>query len=97
MTQKITHLCLHLNHNFSTGFKLNFSQFVLGLKVVEARISSKGADKLLDSNQRVPNFGFVVFEDERSVTECMNDKPIKLDGGHRINVEIKKNKVFYYF
>ncbi len=54
-------------------------------------------DKSLDSNQTVPNFGFVVFEDERSVIESMKNKPIKLDNGHRINVEVKKNKLTVIF
>jgi hypothetical protein len=48
--------------------------------------------KTTASGQRVPNFGFVVFEEERAVSECLRDKPILLNGGHRLNVETKKNK-----
>jgi hypothetical protein len=63
-------------------------------KVAEVRINSKGMaqTKTTASGQRVPNFGFVVFEEEKSVTECLNFKPIFLPDGHRLNVETKKNK-----
>ncbi len=45
----------------------------------------------------MPNFGFVVFNDESSVTECLKKKPIHLPANefrqeHRLNVEEKKNK-----
>ena len=64
------------------------------MQVAEVRISSKGIaqSKTTASGQRVPNFGFVVFEEERGVTECLKDKPIHLSDGHRLNVETKKNK-----
>ena len=63
-------------------------------QVAEVRISSKGIaqSKTTASGARVPNFGFVVFEEERGVNECLKDKPIHLSDGHRLNVETKKNK-----
>lgn len=45
---------------------------------------------LPDSQKAVPNFGFVVFEDEKAATECLAQKPINLPNGHRLNVETKK-------
>lgn len=63
-------------------------------KVAEVRISSKGVaqSKTTASGQRVPSFGFVVFEEERAVQDCLKHKPIHLSDGHRLNVETKKNK-----
>ena len=49
--------------------------------------------KTLPTGQRVPNFGFVVFEEESAVQECLKRIPIHLPDGHRLNVETKKNKV----
>ena len=62
--------------------------------MAEVRISAKGVaqSKITASGQRVPNFGFVVFEEEKSVNECLREKPIHLNDGHRLNVETKKNK-----
>jgi len=62
-------------------------------KVVDVRINTKGvaqSKNLPDSQKSVPNFGFVVFEDEKSATECLSHKPINLPNGHRLNVETKK-------
>jgi hypothetical protein len=69
-----------------------FNQFG---KVAEIRINNKGAaqSKTTPQGQRVPNFGFVVFEEERSVQDCLGKRPIHLYGNHRLNVEEKKNKV----
>eukprot|EP00094_Tigriopus_californicus_P006742 TCALIF_06493-PA protein Name:"Similar to G3BP2 Ras GTPase-activating protein-binding protein 2 (Pongo abelii)" AED:0.24 eAED:0.24 QI:0/0.75/0.4/1/1/1/5/0/677 len=51
--------------------------------------------KTTPGGARVPNFGFVVFEDERSVQECLRRKPIHLpQDNHRLNVEEKMNKFF---
>lgn len=64
--------------------------------VADIRISNKGANqsKTTPGGARVPNFGFVVFEDERSVQECLRRKPILLPpDNHRLNVEEKMNKV----
>ena len=42
---------------------------------------------------RVPNFGFVVFDDERSVSRVLSSRPVKLPSdGHRLNVEEMKTK-----
>ena len=68
-------------------------------KVVEVRISSKGASqtKMLPSGARVPNFGFVVFADEKSVQRALKEKPVYLQpDNHRLNIEEKKNKVIHY-
>ena len=60
------------------------------------RINTKGvaqSKNLPDSQKSVPNFGFVVFEDEKAATECLSHKPINLPNGHRLNVETKKKNV----
>lgn len=63
-------------------------------KVVDVRINTKGvaqSKNLPDNSQKsVPNFGFVVFEDEKAANECLSQKPINLPNGHRLNVETKK-------
>lgn len=63
--------------------------------VKEVRISSKGVaqTKNLPGEKRVPNFGFVVFEEESAVVEVLRFSKlenIKLNGTHRLNVEEKK-------
>ena len=63
--------------------------------VADVRISNKGANqsKTQPGGPRVPNFGFVVFHDERAVAACLQRKQtIFLRGSHRLNVEEKKNK-----
>ena len=65
-------------------------------KVMEVRINTKGVDqsKMVSSGQKsVPNFGFVVFEDEKTAIDCLSQKPINLPNGHRLNVETKKKNV----
>jgi len=62
-------------------------------KVVDVRINTKGvaqSKNLPDSQKAVPNFGFVVFEDEEAASKCLAQKPINLPNGHRLNVETKK-------
>lgn len=62
-------------------------------KVVDVRINNKGVAQsrnLTDSQKSVPNFGFVVFEDEKAAMACLTHKPINLPNGHRLNVETKK-------
>jgi len=63
-------------------------------KVVDVRINNKGVTQsrnLPESSQKsVPNFGFVVFEDEKAANACLTHKPINLPNGHRLNVETKK-------
>ena len=64
--------------------------------MVDVRINTKGvaqSKNLPDSQKAVPNFGFVVFEDEKAATECLSHKPINLPNGHRLNVETKKKNV----
>ena len=72
-----------------------FDKFIL-FQVVDVRINTKGvaqSKNLPDSQKSVPNFGFVVFEDEKAATECLSHKPINLPNGHRLNVETKKKNV----
>ena len=61
--------------------------------MAEIRINSKGIaqSKIMPSGQRVPNFGFVVFETDAAVQECLKHTPVHLPDGHRLNVETKKN------
>ena len=61
--------------------------------MAEIRINSKGIaqSKIMPSGQRVPNFGFVVFETDAAVQACLNKTPVHLPDGHRLNVETKKN------
>ena len=40
-------------------------------------------------------YGLVIFEDEKSVADCLSQKPIYLPDGHRLNVETKKKNVSY--
>lgn len=40
----------------------------------------------------VPNFGFVTFEDDQAVVNCLKSKPITINGDHRLNVEEKKTR-----
>ena len=67
--------------------------FIEHIQVAEIRINSKGQtqSKTLPSGQRVPNFGFVVFETDAAVQDCLKHTPIHLPDGHRLNVETKKN------
>lgn len=61
-------------------------------KVLDVRINTKGQTQSKSnlSDKNVPNFGFVVFEDEKTTNECLSQRPITLTNGHRLNVEIKK-------
>merc|ERR1719167_153820 len=60
-------------------------------KVAEVRIIQKpGQPKFTVQGTRVPPFGFVVFEDESGVAQCLNNIPVLMDDGHRLNVEQKK-------
>ena len=81
----------NLPHNCTeSDLESLFSQFG---KVAEIRINSKGIaqSKIMPSGQRVPNFGFVVFETDAAVQACLNKTPVHLPDGHRLNVETKKN------
>ena len=70
-------------------------------KVADIRISNKGAaqSKQQPAGARVPNFGFVSFEEARAVQRVLSHlekKPIFLYDNHRLNVEEKKTKVGGY-
>lgn len=55
--------------------------------VVDIRINKK------DRNADVPNYGFVVFDDEKSVHEVLKNRGnFQLNDGHRLNVEEKKQR-----
>lgn len=58
--------------------------------VLEMRINTKQTQKM-GSGGKVPNFGFIVFEDPDSVHKVLEKKPIFFNG-HRLNVEEKKTK-----
>ena len=65
---------------------------------MDVRINNKGVAQsrnLTDSQKSVPNFGFVVFEDEKAAMACLTHKPINLPNGHRLNVETKKKNVIF--
>uniref|UniRef100_A0A3B3U321 GTPase activating protein (SH3 domain) binding protein 1 n=1 Tax=Poecilia latipinna TaxID=48699 RepID=A0A3B3U321_9TELE len=51
--------------------------------VLELRINSGG---------KLPNFGFVVFDDSEPVQKILSNKPIKFRGDVRLNVEEKKTR-----
>ena len=71
-------------------------RFFFIFQVVDVRINNKGVAQsrnLTDSQKSVPNFGFVVFEDEKAAMACLTHKPINLPNGHRLNVETKKKNV----
>ncbi|XP_061748176.1 ras GTPase-activating protein-binding protein 1 isoform X1 [Nerophis ophidion] len=52
--------------------------------VLELRINSGG---------KLPNFGFVVFDDSEPVQKILSSRPIKFRGEVRLNVEEKKNRM----
>ncbi|XP_061542621.1 ras GTPase-activating protein-binding protein 1 isoform X1 [Phycodurus eques] len=52
--------------------------------VLELRINSGG---------KLPNFGFVVFDNSEPVQKILNSRPIKLRGEVRLNVEEKKTRL----
>uniref|UniRef100_A0A673L9M0 Ras GTPase-activating protein-binding protein 1-like n=1 Tax=Sinocyclocheilus rhinocerous TaxID=307959 RepID=A0A673L9M0_9TELE len=51
--------------------------------VLELRINSGG---------KLPNFGFVVFDDAEPVQKILSNRPVKLRGDVRLNVEEKKTR-----
>ena len=69
-----------------------FSKFgkVVDISVIYSGVAYKN---LSDGTKGVPNFGFVVFEDEKAAADCLSQKPIYLPDGHRLNVETKKKNV----
>lgn len=75
----------NLPHNMSeTDLKDYFERYG---KVVDMRINKK------NGSLQVPNYGFVVFDDEKSVQEVLKNRgQFTLEDGHRINVEEKKQR-----
>ncbi|MGH0130277.1 UNVERIFIED_CONTAM: hypothetical protein FKN15_057037 [Acipenser sinensis] len=64
--------------------KAELKEFFEGYgNVVELRINSGG---------KLPNFGFVVFDDPEPVQKILANKPIKFRGDVRLNVEEKKTR-----
>lgn len=55
--------------------------------VVELRINTKGV------GGKLPNFGFVVFDDSEPVQRILIAKPIMFRGEVRLNVEEKKQEL----
>jgi len=53
--------------------------------VIDARVAKK-----YDIDRQIPGFAFVKFFDATSVTRVLDSKPIKLNGGHRLNVQRKE-------
>lgn len=51
-------------------------------KVLEARIIQRQGTNL--------NYSFVIFEDEKTAQSVLEQRPISLPDGHRLNVEEKK-------
>lgn len=56
--------------------------------VLDSRINKKS-----DRNTEVPNYGFVVFDDDSAVQKVLKNRgQFTLDDGHRLNVEEKKQR-----
>ncbi|KAK3862221.1 hypothetical protein Pcinc_031897 [Petrolisthes cinctipes] len=68
--------------------KIEFSKYG---KIVDIRINT--AKSKTGPKGQVPNFGFITFEDEGTVTRVLNSRPIFLNGDHRLNVEEKKARM----
>ncbi|ROT77606.1 ras GTPase-activating protein-binding protein 2 isoform X1 [Penaeus vannamei] len=68
--------------------KAEFSRFG---KIMDIRINT--AKGKTGPKGQVPNFGFITFEEEGSVSKALNSRPIHLNGEHRLNVEEKKARL----
>ena len=70
----------------------NKTAFFYIFQVVDIHINNKGVSH---SQKGVPNFAFVVFEDEKSAADCLSQKSINLPDGmgftRCLNIEPKKN------
>uniref|UniRef100_A0AAY4EN68 GTPase activating protein (SH3 domain) binding protein 1 n=1 Tax=Denticeps clupeoides TaxID=299321 RepID=A0AAY4EN68_9TELE len=49
-------------------------------------------DLRINSGGKLPNFGFVVFDDSEPVQKILSSRPIKIRGDIRLNVEEKKTR-----
>ncbi|XP_015923331.1 ras GTPase-activating protein-binding protein 2 [Parasteatoda tepidariorum] len=75
----------NLTHSITEeDLKSHFTQFG---KVLDMRINTKQPQKI--GGGKVPNFGFIVFEDADSVQKVLAARPIYFND-HRLNVEEKK-------
>lgn len=75
----------NLTHSITEeDLKTHFTQFG---KVLDMRINTKQTQKI--GGGKVPNFGFIVFDDAESVQKVLNARPIYFNE-HRLNVEEKK-------
>ncbi|XP_035210204.1 ras GTPase-activating protein-binding protein 2-like isoform X1 [Stegodyphus dumicola] len=75
----------NLTHSITEeDLKVHFTQFG---KVLDMRINTKQTQKL--GGGKVPNFGFIVFDDAESVQKVLQARPIYFNE-HRLNVEEKK-------
>ncbi|XP_015181642.1 PREDICTED: ras GTPase-activating protein-binding protein 2 isoform X1 [Polistes dominula] len=68
-------------------------------KVADLRVHSKSSDRCKgplgsNNNTKVPNYGFITFEDQLVVTKVLNSLPICYpdEHGQKLNVEEKKTK-----
>ena len=64
-------------------------------QVVDVHINNKRVSPSQKGVKGVPNFAFVVFEDEKSAADCLSQKSINLPDGmgftRCLNIEPKKN------
>lgn len=74
----------NLPHDIDEGELKDF--FMTFGNVVEMRINTKGV------GGKLPNFGFVVFDDSDPVQRILGAKPIMFRGEVRLNVEEKKTR-----
>ncbi|GFU38615.1 ras GTPase-activating protein-binding protein 2 [Nephila pilipes] len=75
----------NLTHSITEEeLKAHFTQFG---RVLDMRINTKQTQKI--GGGKVPNFGFIVFDDPESVQKVLNARPIYFND-HRLNVEEKK-------
>ncbi|CAL1283810.1 unnamed protein product [Larinioides sclopetarius] len=75
----------NLTHSITEEeLKAHFTQFG---RVLDMRINTKQTQKI--GGGKVPNFGFIVFDDAESVQKVLSARPIYFND-HRLNVEEKK-------
>ncbi|XP_016340338.1 ras GTPase-activating protein-binding protein 2 [Sinocyclocheilus anshuiensis] len=73
--------------SFKGEFQGELKEFFMTFgNMVEMRINTKGV------GGRLPNFGFVVFDDSEPVQRILGSKPIMFRGEVRLNVEEKKSR-----